>query len=323
MASIILADRQYTLNTFYEVLKSNQFGELSDEIITIINNLSEKVGAPSYKKTPIFKQNYREHNGKRGRPRQKQHVITTEDWEAIRNFKSTKLEKAVNPIDKEIENITSLLNKLTDSNYSIISGTIKELLEKIISSEIEIVDLEKIGHAIFEVGSINKYWARLYAKLYKDLIKSFPIMHTISINNFSKFMSVFDDIRFVSADEDYDLFCKVKKENNRRRSLSSFFVHLMNNDIIESSQIINIIENLMGRFMNLIDKEHSKDVVLEIGENIIILIEQGMDKLSDDEDNSWEDITTFVEKVSCMKQKEHTSLSSQVIFKFLDLNDEL
>ena len=326
MTSIILANRQYDLNKFYEIAKKNEFEELHDSIIQIINGLSDKVGAPTYKKTPIFKQNYRDGGNRRGggggRHKQRQQVITTEDWEAIRNFKSTKLEKAENQLDKEIEITTSLLNKLTDSNYSVISEEIKTNLTKIISENSDTKNLETVGHAIFEIGSVNKFWSKLYARLYKDLIDAFPIMYTIYESNFSKFMKVFDDIKYISADVDYDLFCEYNKENNKRRSLSSFFVHLMNNDVIQKHEILEIIKNLKNRFTDLIDTENKKDIVLEIGENLIILIEQGVDKLSDDEE-SWKEINDFVEHVSNLKQKNHLSLSSQIIFKFMDLREEI
>lgn len=315
MASMILADHQYTLNKFYEISKLNQYKELSDAVIQIINRLSNQVGAPTYKKTPVFK-----HRDRR-RPQQKQDVITAEDWEAIRNFKATKLEKAENVVDKEIENVTTLLNKITDSNYDTISETIKILLAKIISENVETDGLDKIGCAIFEIGSINKFWSKLYAKLYKDLIVLFPVMKEICDRNFDAFMTVFDDIRYVDADEDYDMFCKVNKENGKRRSLSCFFVHLMNNDIIQKDKIMDIIENLVNRFIGLMDEEGNKDIILEIGENLIILIEQGNDILSNED--SWHSIVGFVEKISCSKQKEHVSLSSQIIFKFLDLTDEI
>ena len=62
--------------------------------------------------------------------------------------------------------------------------------------------------------------------------------------------------------------------------------------------------------------------MLEIGENLIILIEQGVGKLSDDEE-SWKEINEFVEHVSNLKQKNHLSLSSQIIFKFMDLREEI
>lgn len=322
MSSIVLADRQYDLNTFYEVSKQNKFDELSDTIIQIINDLSNKVGAPTYKKTPIFKQNYRDGGNRRGRQKQRQQEITAEDWEAIRNFKATKLEKAENKVDKELEIITSLLNKLTDSNYDTISEEIKDNLNKIISENQEKNNLETIGNAIFEIGSVNKFWSKLYAKLYKDLINAFPIMLTICESNFSNFMKVFDDIKYISADEDYNLFCEYNKENNKRRSLSSFFVHLMNNDVIKQQEIITIIQNLKNRFCDLMDKENQKDIVLEVGENLVILIEQGFDKLSD-EGETWGEIVEFVEYVSELKQKKHISLSSQIIFKFMDLREEI
>jgi hypothetical protein len=322
MTSIILADRQYTLNSFYKISEKNNFIDLSDAVIEIINRLSEKVGAPTYQRTPRFNHNQRGGRDRRNRPPKKQAVITAEDWEAIRNFKATKLEKAENAVDKEIENITSLLNKITASNYDSISETIKNSLVKIIDDNVDNEGLTKIGCAIFEIGSINKYWSKLYAKLYKDIIELFPIMKEICDKNFESFLSVFDNIRYIDADEDYDMFCKVNKENGKRRSLSSFFVQLMNNNVINTSQIMNIINNLKERFISLMDTEGNKDVILEIGENLIILIEQGQDILSDN-DNEWEPVTNFVEHIASLKQKNHASLSSQIVFKFLDLSDDL
>jgi hypothetical protein len=322
MTSIILADRQYTLNSFYKISEKNNFIDLSDAVIEIINRLSEKVGAPTYQRTPSFNHNRRGGKDRRNRPPKKQAVITAEDWEAIRNFKATKLEKAENAVDKEIENITSLLNKITASNYDSISETIKTSLVKIIDDNVDNEGLTKIGCAIFEIGSINKYWSKLYAKLYKDIIELFPIMKEICDKNFESFLSVFDNIRYIDADEDYDMFCKVNKENGKRRSLSSFFVQLMNNNVINTSQIMNIINNLKERFISLMDIEGNKDVILEIGENLIILIEQGQDILSEN-DNEWEPVTNFVEHIASLKQKNHASLSSQIVFKFLDLSDDL
>ena len=45
---------KYHLNDFQKIAEKN-IEELDDDIISIINELASKVGAPNYNKTPIFK----------------------------------------------------------------------------------------------------------------------------------------------------------------------------------------------------------------------------------------------------------------------------
>ena len=41
--------------------------------------------------------------------------------------------------------------------------------------------------------------------------------------------------------ENYDLFCEVNKENEKRRAMSCFFVHLMNNGVISKGDIYTLM----------------------------------------------------------------------------------
>ena len=86
MASI-LADSQYTLEQFKTRESLGNIPELDKDVIEKINKLAKRVGAPSYQKTPVFKRS--NHYQKK----LKKENISNEDWEAIRNFKTTKLEK--------------------------------------------------------------------------------------------------------------------------------------------------------------------------------------------------------------------------------------
>ena len=69
----------------YEDIKNGGFAyDLSEDTITIVNQLAEQVGAPSYNKTPVFENKEykkRKYNGN----------LTGEDWEAFRNFKATEI----------------------------------------------------------------------------------------------------------------------------------------------------------------------------------------------------------------------------------------
>ena len=317
----ILADCQYFIRDFPEVNQLNVCEHINKEIIDKINKIATLVGAPTYQKTPVFKQKQR-------RPhRPKKNVISADDWEEIRNFKATQLEKKEEGVEKDIDEIRGLLNKLTETNYEDMSKNILRCLSNIINKNGEREELEKIGKTIFEIGSINKFWSSIYAKLYKTMMTSFPIMVEVYQSNFSSFMELFKTIRHVSAEENYDEFCNVNKENEKRRSMSSFFVHLMNNDVIKVSEILNIINDLKEMMFTEMAQENKKVEVEEIAENIVILIEQGKDKLDCDLEEKvsmdWDGCTDFVEEMAAMKSTDYLSLSNKVIFKFMDLEDQL
>ena len=315
----ILADFQYELRHFPEPDQIDTEYFLNGETIAEINMLASLVGAPTYQKTPIFKQQQR-----RRPPRQRQ-VISGADWAEIRNFKTTQLEKKEEGVEKDIDELRGLLNKLTKKNYDTMKDNIIVSLTKIIGKNCEEKELEKIGAAIFEIGSINKFWSALYARLYKSIITTFPLMRIIYKRNFKNFMSLFEDIRYVSAEENYDEFCNINKENEKRRSMASFFVHLMNNDIIEENEILNLVANLKEKMINLMGQENKKQEVGEFSENIVILLNGGKEKLESfvTDGFNWNDCTMFIEKMTNEKLANHPSLTNKVIFKFMDLEEEL
>jgi hypothetical protein len=311
----ILADHQYTLNDFKRLSPKviNNY-QIDDNTIEMVNKLATLVGAPTYKKTPVFTKPIM----RRERPRRNKVTITASDWEEMRNFKVTELNKTEDELDKQMDEIRNLLNKITAKNFTDIKENISSLLEKIIKSDASSEDLTKIGEAIFEIGCMNKFWSKLYAQLYKELMSSFPVMKDICIKNFDSFSELFNDIRWVS-EENYDEFCLVNKENNKRRSISSFFVHLMKEGVIENREISNIILKLCDTFHKYIDMDNYKNQADEICENLFILIQNGIETIETEDEDNYEKITSFVETASSLKTKEHPSLTSKTLFKFMDL----
>ena len=124
----ILADHQYTLNDFKRVSLDNNF-QVSDETINMVNKLATLVGAPTYKRTPVFTKPIM----RRERPRRNKVTITASDWEEMRNFKVTELKKNEEGIDKKIDDIRNLLNKITSKNFDNIKTNIIDILNNIIN----------------------------------------------------------------------------------------------------------------------------------------------------------------------------------------------
>lgn len=310
----ILADRQYTLSDYKNHEQLNICNELSQDIIEKINRIAKRVGAPSYQKTPVFKRNnYHKKSIKKEN-------ITSADWETIRNFKTTKLEKNTEGIEVHMDKIRSCLNKLTDETYDLMLDEIKYIMKDINKKE-DKESFENIGEAIFEIGSFNKFWSLLYARLYKDLIVVYPFMKDICVKNFQSFKSLFETINYCDANENYDKFCEYNKENEKRRALSSFFVICADLDIISKTEMTKIIVGFINRVKKDINEEGKLNNVEEMVQNISIMINAGKKFLTNlDEFN---DILQEIEMFSLMNHKTYPSLSSKIVFKFMDLFEEL
>ena len=128
--ALAMNKRKYKLDFFKTREKNNLPYEtiLSKETIDIINKLAQHVGAPEYQKTPVFKRDER-------RQRQPPKTTTVEDWENMRNFKTTVLTKSDDTIDKKIDEIRCLLNKITSKNYDDMHKNVIELLEIVLKND--------------------------------------------------------------------------------------------------------------------------------------------------------------------------------------------
>ena len=203
MANLVKRKIKYELDDFQRI-KDEGFDIILDELTLLtINTLAQRVGAPSYQKTPVFK--------KKNKPKKQ---ITDDDWEIMRNFKNTELNRNEEGIELEMDKIRIHLNQITTENYDEMKGHISNILKEVLKNKFEMEDLIKVGKSIFEVGSLNQFWSKLYAKLYKDLADEFPLMKSICEKNFDSFMDLFQTIRYVSSEEDYNLFCDINKENH-------------------------------------------------------------------------------------------------------------
>tara|TARA_B100000035_G_scaffold297849_1_gene291024 strand:+ start:7503 stop:8462 length:960 start_codon:yes stop_codon:yes gene_type:complete len=316
MASV-LANRQYNLDFFINLELNHSYTELDDETIQKINKLSKRVGAPSYQKTPVFKRNNYRHQ----KPIKKGE-ITEEDWNSIRNFKKTKLIKNTEGLEAQMDKIRCSLNKLTISTYDIVLDDIVCIIKDIIKDDTNSESsLEKIGEAIFEIGSVHKFWSKVYATLYKELIEQFPVMKDICLKNFKNFKCIFSNINYVDSSVDYDLFCEYNKENEKRRALSSFFSICAELEIISKKEIETIILDFIEQIKLDINKENKANQIAELVENISIMITSGKKYLC--EFDNWDDILSSIEYFANLNQKKYPSLTSKMVFKFMDLNDEL
>jgi hypothetical protein len=252
--------------------------KLSDDTMAIIQEIADQVGDPEYVKTPHFPTR---DGGKRKMNASSSTAAASnlldENWKAIRNFQVTTIVKKEG-IYASIDSVRKHLNKMTDKTYDTIKSSIVDELNKIVGDDKENVNEElleewnKLGNTLFSIASGNSFYSEMYAKLYKELMNEFPFMEHIFKKNFDEFSSVFKTVEYVDPEVDYDKFCDINKVNEKRRALSSFYINLMKNKVIESDKVVNIIFELNEYMFRLMDEKNNKNVVEELSEVVFIMI---------------------------------------------------
>ena len=60
-------------------------------------------------------------------------------------------------------------------------------------------------------------------------------MYDICNKNFDHFGVMFDNIEYISPDEDYNKYCIINKQNEERKGMSNFLTYLMRNNLIDTN----------------------------------------------------------------------------------------
>ena len=330
---------RYTLKDFVDITFNGFDIKLPEETLVIITELSQQVGSPTYIKTPTFQK--RENimksspdgfsggggsgngslNGdfKKKKRSKATEILNDTDWETIRTFQTTKIEQKVG-IDAHIDTVRFWLNKMTDKTFSEACEKILEILNQLIQEDTSNIDMMRIGNAIFVIASNNRLFSKLYADLYCHLIENYEVMKDVFNENLTAFMELFNCIEYVDPEKNYDKFCKINLDNERRKALSLFFVNLTTNKIISESKLQSMACLLLNKLLQFVKETDKKNEVDEITENISILYlyNKHMFELCDELFDGLK-FAESIEKLAHCKAKTYPSLSSKSIFKFMDL----
>ena len=261
--------------------------ELPMSVKEIINYLSEKVGAPTYVKTPNF-----------GKKRRK-------DWNG--GFKETKLQH-------NGENAVIIkLNKLSNKTYDIIS---KDLLLALS----EINDKEEFKTTIEEVLKIcsgNIFFSDIYTRLIKDINDRFEGIEQLCLKMVKDYYDLFASIRYLQDDSDYDLLCEINVENEKRKAMGTFISNLTLKGVLQSDIMFNLISKLMDLIVEKTSKPSETKISEEIVENLFILVTVCLDTLKK-QSEKLDNITGKMKQLLTSKV-----LSSKMTFKIMDILDTI
>jgi len=332
---------RYTLEDFENITFGGFEYNIPDTVLETISKLAMHVGSPDYIRTPVFPKRENpmkvappvgaadstvapsaKDNTKKGRRNKATEILNDDDWDAIRTFQTTKIETKTG-VEADFDAVRALVNKLTDKNYAEMRGKIFEIIEKV-AAENQDAQLGTISSNIFDMASSNRYYSKIYAQLYSELSDKFEFIKGAYLDNLKRFTELFDTIEYVDPNQNYDKFCEINKINEKRKSLASFYLNLMNFGIISKTEIMQITRNLLAKVYEFISIDNKKNEVDEITETVAILYKKEL--YEDDDGDDYEQIQGYtineiVEKIANSKVKDFKSLTNKSLFKFMDLID--
>lgn len=306
--------KYYHLEDFNTIMMNGFNYELDESTIQIISKIAKQVGSPDYVKTPVFKK-------KEVVPRFA-NIISNPNIPLNQRkplYQPTKLDTK-SGIDVQIDVIRSFLNKITDKNYVDMRAKITDTIDKLVVEHTSDVDMTRVSLIIFEIASTNRFFSKMYADLYSDLIAKYPVMAIAFEDSIGAFIGLFDKIEYVDPATDYDMFCKINKDNEKRKALSAFFMNLMMNGIIDQKRIVDITRNLVSQLYQFISEDNKKNEVDELTENIAIMYKPSLYNIEYEQVDGMS-ICQVITKLSGCKVKDYKSLTNKTIFKFMDLVD--
>jgi hypothetical protein len=321
----------YTISDFEAITWNGFECELPQQTITLISQIADQVGAPSYVKTPVFpKRNQPEDTVKgqgmllaRKKPRTTAE-ITEDDWESIRTFQATEL-KRNQGIDAHLDGIRSDLNKITEKTFDEVFDALCVRIDDL-KDEPDETHLLTVGATIFNTASSNHFFSAVYARLFRQLLHKYnTVFRTVFETNFEQFMTLFKTIEHADAKKDYTRFCEVNKTNDKRRAMSLFIINLMKQGVITTFKIIDIVHQLQSLIRDNLRQSDRTNEVEELTENLFIILKDAHQVLRLGHADEWVTIVSEVEYTSQLKPKnaKYPSITNKTIFKHMDILDEL
>ena len=316
----------YSLNDFHTISANGYNYKLSDDVLNIISKIVLEVGSPSYVKTPIFNKKSSVKSDTNDSIIKKRKTIKKDPPLFQGTYKSISSDNKTG-IALHIDAIRSYLNKLSDKNVADITNKIIELIDQIINDsdvddEIKNGELSNVSKIIFNIASTNRFYSAIYADVYSQLVTKYDVIRLTFETNLNMFLDLFNNIVYVDASVDYDKFCKINKDNEKRKALSTFFVNLMNKNIITKTKIIEITKTLTVLLFNYISEDDRKNEVNEIAENLFILYDKKFDSDYNMVIIGDEPMNIFIKRLSKSKITDYKGLSNKTIFKFMDLMEK-
>lgn len=305
----------YELNKFINIAFQKQKYDLSSQVIETINNLN-KLFNPNGTSASLFPSHY-------DSPRRMSR--NSSSFSSLTRATGKLIERS-SPIKKEqsdINQIRFLLNKLSEQNFKEIKEQLIVHIDEILQKEDH--DLNKLSNLIFDLASTNSFYSAIYAKLFSLLLEKYDWLKPQFTEALDNCKNSFVEFRSCNPNENYNLYCEINKENEKRKSMSKFFVNLLTHKIVQIESLLDIQVLFLDKIRSLVEEKSNQELVNEIVENVAIFSQILNNSLDSDGTNTQlinnikQDYLYFAN----LNIKTKPGMTNKSVFKFMDLYEAL
>ena len=240
--------------------------------------------------------------------KQKLYIKESVDFKRPYSLDKTKLNKQ----KEELGEVYKILNKITDKTYDRLSTEILELIQNISDEKHQTEICEKI----FMIISTNSFYSELYTELYSEMIKIHNSFHKIFITQYNSYKLSFNNIEYISPNEDYDKYCVYIKQIDNIKSITTFLINCLKYSICEPNELIDLLLMFQKK---MIDQLEIKEKIYENENyinNIYLIIKEQIDILSFHD--KWQYI---IRNNNYLHEAQGMGKNNKIKFKIMDIND--
>ena len=191
----------------------------------------------------------------------------------VKDSKIERVEKlVVTQITKQtgsLSELFKLLNKVTDKTYD-------KLKDNIIDIILNTDDASEVCESFFKIINANSFYCHLYAKLYLNIIENKESYKDILTTKIDEYIKKFENIKFISSNEDYDAYCIYVKQIDTIKNFTLFLIQCSIQGVLDISYINILIQTFQNTVMNniyKIEEIYKNEIYIS---NIYILIKESL-----------------------------------------------
>ena len=210
--------------------------------------------------------------------------------------------------DKRIQEMISMLNKITHDNVDKITEQIIQKIEDIEDENSQ--DMIKVYKLLFDMMITNRFYIESYVKMFIMLNNKWGIMQEKLMERIQLHSEGLSSIE-VCDTTDYDKFCHLKLFHEQQRTMTQFMVYLVIHKHMDVSLVEKLYEQIDGLIQEYMSVSTKKGMIEELSEHVFILLTVGKSVISIPRES--------LEKITKLTIKEYPGLSNKIIFRYMDM----
>lgn len=299
----------YSIEQFTDIASNLHKHVLTEDVLSVYDKLLKELNI----NTRIVEHEQKDKRYKRPK-NNKQELLTS--GKVVEFKQKETVEKT--DYEKIMVNIRGSLNKLSSKNYDTQTDLLKSYLDEISGLNDESYLMECSSY-LFDVASKNKFFSEMYANLYIELSNIYPIFEERKEQFIVDCMDSLDTIIYVDESQDYEGFCKNNKQNDIRRSMNTFLIHLYKKKQCNIQCVLKMITAILDKIDEKKTIASETHIIEELSENLFIFISELISELK--EHTSWDAILNQISEYTKIKVSDYPGLTTRIKFKFMDMMD--